>query len=334
LDNHGFRYFDPEIGRYISPDPVGFQGGLNWYSYVFNNPINRVDPLGLDPPSLWKSILIVVFDWPDPDDDWPEPVVTRSSARTGATEANVPDSAAALPRGTHSPNQLAQLVAQERKQANDARAQKIIGVGAAKAYLSIAPGAIKGAQGTADSALQSLDGPTAFTAGAAGTAAASGSKSGDTAGPPGSSPEGEDKTLYRGMKDDGGMPKLSPTKNGLGVVTDPTKGDPDIVVDQNGNVQPYGEDGRPQGMSVAPDSWQNLPSFRRPSGPFGGTNDGNTVFQIQQSQVEDNPYLKVYPDGSKHSVVGPAEPDTPAGVFQNAIDNTRSQWQRTPEPQQ
>jgi len=49
LDNHGFRYFDAECGRYISADPVGFQGGLNWYAYVFNNPINHIDPLGLDP---------------------------------------------------------------------------------------------------------------------------------------------------------------------------------------------------------------------------------------------------------------------------------------------
>jgi RHS repeat-associated protein len=49
LDNHGFRYFDPEVGRYVSLDPIGFDGGVNWYGYVFNNPINFIDPLGLGP---------------------------------------------------------------------------------------------------------------------------------------------------------------------------------------------------------------------------------------------------------------------------------------------
>jgi RHS repeat-associated protein len=47
LDNHGFRYYDPEIGRYISEDPLGYADGANLYTYVHNNPINHIDPLGL-----------------------------------------------------------------------------------------------------------------------------------------------------------------------------------------------------------------------------------------------------------------------------------------------
>ena len=48
LDNHGFRYYDPAIGRYISKDPIGFGSGtMNHYAYTDNNPINRFDPLGL-----------------------------------------------------------------------------------------------------------------------------------------------------------------------------------------------------------------------------------------------------------------------------------------------
>ena len=41
------RYYDPKIGRFISEDPIGFQGGdLNLYAYVRNNPVNRTDPYG------------------------------------------------------------------------------------------------------------------------------------------------------------------------------------------------------------------------------------------------------------------------------------------------
>ncbi|OQW92574.1 MAG: hypothetical protein BWK78_01270, partial [Thiotrichaceae bacterium IS1] len=43
-----FRYYDAEVGRYISEDPIGYlSGDFNLYRYVQNNPINRVDGLGL-----------------------------------------------------------------------------------------------------------------------------------------------------------------------------------------------------------------------------------------------------------------------------------------------
>jgi RHS repeat-associated protein len=41
------RYYDPEIGRFINKDPIGWRGGINMYAYVLNNPVNFVDPLGL-----------------------------------------------------------------------------------------------------------------------------------------------------------------------------------------------------------------------------------------------------------------------------------------------
>ena len=40
------RYYDADSGQYLSPDPIGFGGGLRPQAYVFN-PLEWVDPLGL-----------------------------------------------------------------------------------------------------------------------------------------------------------------------------------------------------------------------------------------------------------------------------------------------
>jgi len=41
------RHYDPQLGRFLQPDPLGYVADMNAYSYVGNAPANFVDPLGL-----------------------------------------------------------------------------------------------------------------------------------------------------------------------------------------------------------------------------------------------------------------------------------------------
>jgi len=48
------RYYDPEVGRFVSEDPIGFEGGdVNLYAYVGGNPILLFDPSGLAVGDWW-----------------------------------------------------------------------------------------------------------------------------------------------------------------------------------------------------------------------------------------------------------------------------------------
>ncbi|HSA32773.1 MAG TPA: RHS repeat-associated core domain-containing protein [bacterium] len=62
LTKFGARWYDPETGRWLEKKPLGFRGGMNFYAYVLNDPLNWLDKTGLyaevvfwDPAGDFKS---------------------------------------------------------------------------------------------------------------------------------------------------------------------------------------------------------------------------------------------------------------------------------------
>jgi RHS repeat-associated protein len=49
------RWYDAKQGRFISEDPIGLDGGTNFYAYVGSNPLSYVDPLGLSLSSFGRG---------------------------------------------------------------------------------------------------------------------------------------------------------------------------------------------------------------------------------------------------------------------------------------
>ena len=52
------RYYDPDMGRFLSTDPLGYADGMNLYAYVRNNPINSADALGLYTVAVGSTFLV------------------------------------------------------------------------------------------------------------------------------------------------------------------------------------------------------------------------------------------------------------------------------------
>jgi len=54
-----FRYYDPDVGRFVSQDPIGLLGGVNTYRYA-PDPLSWIDPLGLTGDSDLTEVFRVV----------------------------------------------------------------------------------------------------------------------------------------------------------------------------------------------------------------------------------------------------------------------------------
>ena len=57
----GARWYNPAIGRWITPDPLGIIDGPNIYIYLNNNPLNDIDPWGLcEGVSWWEKLEEII----------------------------------------------------------------------------------------------------------------------------------------------------------------------------------------------------------------------------------------------------------------------------------
>ncbi len=64
-----FRYYNPQTGRYITPDPIGLEGGINLFAYVAGNPLRWMDPRGLDlPEGLFPEVDAYKYSFSDMPD--------------------------------------------------------------------------------------------------------------------------------------------------------------------------------------------------------------------------------------------------------------------------
>ena len=67
------RYYDPNVGRFISEDPIGFASSINFYPYVHNGPTMYTDPWGwidLDITQKWSTREPSFWDWHSGNTSW------------------------------------------------------------------------------------------------------------------------------------------------------------------------------------------------------------------------------------------------------------------------
>jgi RHS repeat-associated protein len=81
------RYYNPDVGRYLTPDPSKLAGGLNGYQYT-PNPTGWIDPLGLNancPPTRKQSIVCANPGEPELPD-----ISRRGAFRQAKADAGIP----------------------------------------------------------------------------------------------------------------------------------------------------------------------------------------------------------------------------------------------------
>ena len=120
------RFYDPDRGRFLTRDPLGYADGMGVYGYVNNNPLQWIDPFGLEGISdalrdqvdrRIKDYLDSLIDGEalpfDQDPYWPLRELMKDLARNTAAEFAGPvlDSIDSLRRGEYSQASLNLILA-------------------------------------------------------------------------------------------------------------------------------------------------------------------------------------------------------------------------------
>jgi len=58
-----FRDYSPTLGRFLQPDPAKYIDGMNLYAYCGNNPVNWIDPWGLDKKAMEEEKKKIIEDF-------------------------------------------------------------------------------------------------------------------------------------------------------------------------------------------------------------------------------------------------------------------------------
>lgn len=84
----GNRYYDPDVGRWITPDPKGYVDGINLYAYVYNDPLMLFDLYGLSVKNLIRKYYSKEYLPVVPDEyfascvDWSEALPHKDPSRS------------------------------------------------------------------------------------------------------------------------------------------------------------------------------------------------------------------------------------------------------------
>ncbi|MGE0710390.1 MAG: RHS repeat-associated core domain-containing protein [Planctomycetota bacterium] len=96
LVNLRARWYDPSLGRFLTPDPSQLRGGVNAYAYVRSRPLDRIDPLG-----LWD----VVPDWARSAGSW----IADTASDVASTAVDVGEALGMLVGVAGTPEQQADI---------------------------------------------------------------------------------------------------------------------------------------------------------------------------------------------------------------------------------
>ena len=67
---YGYRFYDPNLQRWLNRDPIGEASSINLYGFVFNDPVSNLDAWGLELITVPDCTVTAYCD-KGPGKDWP-----------------------------------------------------------------------------------------------------------------------------------------------------------------------------------------------------------------------------------------------------------------------